>query len=95
MHLSEAQRLIGEIYLHRDRERGAERTLLWLVEEVGELARAHRHGSRKEIEEELADVLAWLLSYANLLDIELEEAFRKKYPGTCTYCSSSPCSCGK
>jgi len=55
MHLSELQKQIREIYLRRDRERGAERTLLWLVEEVGELMRAHRHGSREEIEEEVAE----------------------------------------
>ncbi len=95
MRVSELQRMIAEIYLHRDAERGSEPTLLWLVEEVGELVRAHRRGSRDEIEEEVADVLAWLASYANLMHIDLERAFSKKYPGRCSYCSSTPCRCGK
>lgn len=34
---------------------------------------------KNSIEEEIADVFAWLLSIANLVGVDLEEAFRKKY----------------
>jgi len=52
---------------------------MWFIEEVGELARAIKSGNRDNIEEEIADVAAWLVSLANLLEIDFEEAVLKKY----------------
>lgn len=95
MRISEFQSLIRELYLEKDSRRGAEATLLWLVEEVGELLEAHRRRSREGIEEEIADVIAWVVSYANLAGIEVEEALRRKYPGRCRYCNAMPCRCEK
>jgi NTP pyrophosphatase (non-canonical NTP hydrolase) len=66
-------------YLDRDRERGLYETFSWLVEEVGELAEALRSGDRGRVMEEIADVLAWTLSIANLMDLDVEEAVRLKY----------------
>jgi hypothetical protein len=37
-HLKELQALLDRIYGERDRKRGPERTLLWLVSEVGEVS---------------------------------------------------------
>jgi NTP pyrophosphatase (non-canonical NTP hydrolase) len=90
--IREFQQLIGQIYLDRDQRRGADRTFLWLLEEVGELTRAYR---RKEdnVGKEMADVLAWMVSVANLLGIDLESEVLKKYPRACPLCSSSPCTC--
>jgi NTP pyrophosphatase (non-canonical NTP hydrolase) len=92
LEIREFQRLIGQIYLDRDQRRGADRTFLWLLEEVGELTRAYR---RKEdnVGTEMADVLAWMVSVANLLGIDLESEVLKKYPLVCPLCSSSPCTC--
>lgn len=45
------------------------------------------------IAEELADIIAWAASFANLEGIDLEEAMIKKYPGACYYCNSVPCRC--
>ena len=92
MEIREFQNLIGEIYLGRDQKRGADKTFLWLLEEVGELTRAYR---RKEdhVGEEMADVLAWMVSVANLLGIDLETEVLKKYPRVCPLCSSIPCEC--
>ncbi len=95
MHIAEFQALIRRLYLEKDSRRGAEATLLWLVEEVGELLEAHRKQSREGIEEEIADVIAWVTSYANLAGIDVEEALKKKYPGRCRYCNSMPCTCEK
>ena len=64
-------------FFFKDYQRGVEATALWLVEEVGELAEAVIKGTN--VEEELADVLAWLISLANLLNVDLCEAFKKKY----------------
>jgi len=91
MHIKEFQRMIGEIYRKRDEERGIEKTMLWVVEEVGELAEAVRKGSN--VGEEIADVMAWLVSLANLCDIDVEEEILKKYPGYCIRCGKKPCEC--
>ncbi len=78
--LRQAQDLMRKYYYERDSRRGLYATFTWLVEEVGELAEAILEKRSKEaIEEEVADVLAWLLSLSNLLGIDTEEAFRKKY----------------
>ncbi len=77
MRISEAQRLIRDLYYRRDKARGLLGTYLWFVEEVGELAEAMRES--RGLEEEFADVLAWLLSLANLLGVDVEAAFLGKY----------------
>ncbi len=79
MRIREAQQLIRKTYYEKDKNRGLYATFAWLVEEVGELANAILSGNRDNMEEEIADVLAWLLSVANLLDIDVEKAFIRKY----------------
>ncbi|AMQ17933.1 MazG nucleotide pyrophosphohydrolase domain-containing protein [Thermococcus peptonophilus] len=95
MEIREFQGMIRDIYFHKDSKRGVERTFLWFVEEVGELSEAIRKRDKEAMEEEFADVLAWLASLANLLGIDLEEAAKKKYPGVCPYCGKNPCECGE
>ncbi len=75
------QEAMRKAYLERDRERGLFETFSWLVEEIGELAEALRSGDKEKIAEELADVLAWTLSIANLTGIDASEAVRGKYKG--------------
>ncbi|MFW6128446.1 MAG: MazG nucleotide pyrophosphohydrolase domain-containing protein, partial [Halobacteriota archaeon] len=65
----------------------------WLVEEVGELAEAVRKD--EDIGEEIADIMAWSVSLANLYDIDVEKEVNKKYPGYCIKCGSKPCRCGE
>ena len=79
-------------YGERDRSRGMPATVAHLAEEVGELARAARKGTREEQVHELADVLAWIASLAQQLGIPLDEAARR-YEHGCPRCSSSPCAC--
>ena len=95
MQVREFQALMRELYLDKDSNRGAERTLLWLVEEVGELSEALRKRDGGAMEEELADIIAWTMSLANVLGIDMEEALMDKYPGYCRYCKESPCACKK
>jgi NTP pyrophosphatase (non-canonical NTP hydrolase) len=77
----------------RDRARGVPATVAWLTEELGELARAVRKGTRAEQLHELGDVLAWLASLADQLGLSLEEA-AGRYESGCPRCGSLPCSCG-
>ncbi|RLG48614.1 MAG: nucleotide pyrophosphohydrolase [Thermoproteota archaeon] len=93
MEIREAQLLIRETYSERDRARGSALTALHMVEEVGELLEAVRNGRDSELREEFADVFAWLLSLADLLGVDLEEAFLERYGSGCPKCGSKPCSC--
>jgi len=93
LEIKEFQNLIREVYLDRDAKRGADKTFLWLLEEVGELTRAYRRGEAENVGREMADVIAWLTSVANLLNVDLESELLKKYPQTCPICLSSPCAC--
>jgi NTP pyrophosphatase (non-canonical NTP hydrolase) len=72
--IADFQHLMDELYGEADRERGVPSTVAWLAEEVGELAQAVRKGSREQQLHEFGDVLAWLASLANQMDIELETA---------------------
>src|SRR5437763_1332596 len=77
MELRTVQELMETTYGERDRSRGLPAAVAWLAEEVGELARAIRKGSRDDHVHELGDVLAWLASIANQLDVSLDEAFSR------------------
>ncbi|EHP69223.1 MAG: MazG nucleotide pyrophosphohydrolase domain-containing protein [Metallosphaera yellowstonensis] len=79
MEVKEVQQRLREKFFEKDSERGLFATYTWFVEEVGELAEALLSGDKSSIEEELADVLAWAISIANLAGIDVEEALRKKY----------------
>ncbi len=74
MTLDELQTLMDRLYGEADRARGVPATVAWLCEELGELAQAVRKGGRDEQLHELGDVLAWLASLANQLDLDLTEA---------------------
>jgi NTP pyrophosphatase (non-canonical NTP hydrolase) len=88
----EFQRRMDEQYGARDRERGADRTFCWFVEEVGELSRALRKGTREQQLHELGDAFAWLVSVANLAGLDAQEAI-ERYARGCPKCRATPCSC--
>ena len=87
------QRQIREMYGAKDEARGDAATFLWLTEEFGELATALRSGTQEELALEMADVLAWLATLANIRGIDLEAAVAKKYGHSCPGCGTSPCVC--
>ncbi|MHC4605776.1 MAG: MazG nucleotide pyrophosphohydrolase domain-containing protein [Planctomycetota bacterium] len=92
MEIAEFQKLIRDTYHPRDSGRGPERNFLWFAEEVGELAEAIRHGKKEQLENEFADVLAWLASLANLTGVDMERAI-DKYRKGCPGCGAIPCTC--
>jgi len=92
MDLAELQRAIADTYLERDRARGADGTFRWMVEEVGELARALRDGDAAQLEHESGDVLAWLISVANVTGVDLDGAVAR-YAKGCPRCGERPCAC--
>ena len=86
------QEQIEAIYLERDRRRGIAADFRWLVEEIGELAKALRGDSREQLAAEFADALAWLCTLASLTGISLEQAVTK-YADGCPKCGGTPCQC--
>jgi len=90
--LSELQATIDATFGARDRTRGVDGTFRWWVEEVGEVAKALRQRDPAELEHELGDALAWLVSVANLAEVDLTRAMRR-YADGCPRCGRSPCAC--
>ena len=93
MHIREFQDMMRRIYFHRDSERGAVGTFDWLVEEVEELREALKEKNTKAMENEFADVFAWLASLANVVNVDLEKAAMTKYDNRCPKCGQTPCKC--
>ncbi|MBN2563911.1 MAG: nucleotide pyrophosphohydrolase [Phycisphaerae bacterium] len=92
MDLKELQQLIETMYSAKDRKRGSAGTFLWLMEEVGELAAALAEGAQAEKEAEFADVLAWLVTLANVEGVDLNRAM-EKYAKGCPGCGEMICRC--
>ena len=97
MKISDFQNLLKDLYLQKDLNRGVKSTFIWLIEEIGELATLLNSVDvdKKKVSEEIADIIAWTISLANILDIDIEKALFDKYPNKCKKCSSSPCRCEK
>jgi NTP pyrophosphatase (non-canonical NTP hydrolase) len=94
MDIEEAQEMMRRIYLERDKSRGVIGTLDRTIDELEELRNAIQNKDPESaIADEVADVFAWLCSIANLMDINVSEAFYKKYSGVCSKCKRSPCEC--
>ncbi len=93
--LREFQQIIEATYFEKDSARGLEGSFMWLVEEVGELARALNSPTSNTTEErqEFADVLAWIASIASIRGIDLADCVREKYSKGCPRCQKSPCIC--
>lgn len=96
--LADLQRLIRDMYYEKDVIRGTSGTFMWLMEEVGELSAALREsdGSSEKHEAlsaEFADVLAWLVTIANVAKVDLNQAVVKKYGTGCPGCGRLVCEC--
>lgn len=79
--LAAFQQHIRDRYFAADSARGSAKTFVWFIEEIGELATALNGEDRANLEEEFADVLAWLCTMANINGIDLDAAVRAKYLG--------------
>lgn len=84
--LAAFQHHISSRYETVDRARGWAKTFAFFIEEVGELATALTSESRTpeqkaNLEEEFADVVAWLCTLANISDVDLADAVARKYLG--------------
>ena len=85
--------MIRDMYVRKDETRGISGTFMWLMEEMGELAAAFREGSHEEQSEDFADVLAWLVTIANVAGVDLTQAVQRKYGSGCPGCGQLVCTC--
>jgi NTP pyrophosphatase (non-canonical NTP hydrolase) len=85
--LADLQQYMREMVKERGFKDDVAQRFVLLMEEMGELAKASRKHAgmgfaddteRKDLENEAADVLIVFLGLCNLLDIDLEKAFRAK-----------------
>jgi NTP pyrophosphatase (non-canonical NTP hydrolase) len=79
--IADFQRHISQRYEKVDRQRGWPKTFAYFIEEIGELATAltNAEKDRGNLEEEFADVIAWLCTLANITDVDLARAITRKY----------------
>jgi NTP pyrophosphatase (non-canonical NTP hydrolase) len=91
--IAELQARIRATYGERDAARGVDASFGWFVEEVGELSRAIRREGHEERVVEFTDVLAWLVTLADLCDVDLGTEVARRYGVGCPKCSASPCTC--
>lgn len=91
--LTDLQQHIRKMYFDKDAARGVEGTFMWLMEEVGELSSALRGDDRENLAEEFADVIAWLVTIANVANVDLNAALLAKYGGGCPGCGQLACRC--
>ena len=73
MEILALQQIVRDRYFKTDNDRGIYHTALWFHEEVGELSSAIANGDKQNAKEEFADVLMWLLTLANLMEVDMEE----------------------
>lgn len=83
------QQHIRDRYYPTDKTRGTPGTFMWFIEEIGELATALQDANkpdappppevRANLEEEFADVIAWLCTLANINEVDLAAALQRKY----------------
>lgn len=83
---ADLQRLIRDRYYATDSARGTPATFMWFIEEVGELSTALANNApgksptpaeRANLDEEFADVIAWLCTLANINNVDLAKALEK------------------
>lgn len=73
MEIAALQKIVRDRYFATDNARGIYHTALWFHEEVGELSSAIARGDLENAKEEFADVLMWLLTLANIMEIDMED----------------------
>lgn len=72
--------MMRTLYFKRYKQRGVPATFNWLKDELDELYEALQEGNIEDAKEEFADVMAWLASLANIVDVDLEKTVLKKIP---------------
>lgn len=77
--IKEAQLLVDRLEREKGFSLDIRDKILWLVEEVGELSQAFKHNDKARMAEEAIDVLFFIVSILEKLNVNGDEIFMKKY----------------
>jgi len=81
------------LYLWHHEGEDPVRIVQHIGEEVAEVSEALRHKDMENVAKEMADVLSWILTFCNRMDIDLEGVMWRIYPYECRKCEKAPCVC--
>jgi len=89
----EHQALHGTLYSWQHKKEFPIVVAAHIVEEAGEVSEAFSHQRSDDVAEEMADVLGWVFTLANRVEIDLADTIWEFYPYACRVCHEAPCSC--
>ncbi len=95
MTMNEVQEMIELAYGAKDRELTLAEQMMWLQEEVGELAQAIRKGTDEDVKLEVCDVFARMFAITLELDVDVELLMTNRYLKGCPKCDASVCVCDR
>ncbi len=102
--LGQHARNLYQLFNDRNCQYGVDYCLLRLFSEAAEItefeqgvaaAGMNAHQIQLEYAKEIADVLAWVIAIAGILEIDIEVAVMSVYGRGCPVCSQKPCMCTK
>lgn len=89
--IKDFQNELNDLYYNSNKNREPEYIYSYLARNSSYLSRSVlRNG---DIEGSYIKTISWLFAFASVLDIDLEDAFLRKFPRVCPYCTAIPCSC--
>lgn len=91
--LSDWQAMLKRIYGRVNRIQMLIQVWLHVSEEIGEISGAFRKRKEDNLREETADAIAWILSTATKLNVNLQDLVLSQYPGRCFICGKEKCEC--
>ncbi|MBI4592079.1 hypothetical protein HY733_01385 [Candidatus Uhrbacteria bacterium] len=90
--LDEWQSFFARLYGSNNTRDGRHAVHCHLSEELGEMIRAMRDLDQLNAQEEIADLFAWWLGYANVIGIEsVSTLIYQVYTDRCPHCGQNPC----
>lgn len=100
--LADWSKHMSDVYGERNRRKGIDYVMGRLTNEIGELLslamrlpelEGNQEQTLHEFSLELADVISWIMTSANVLSVDLEQAVARRYKNGCTSCQAIPCTC--
>lgn len=89
--IQDVQRYLVGLYGNKNESRSIDYLYSYLFRNASYLTRViKRSGDPKD---NFVKTVSWLFAIASRLNIDVEAAFLKKYPGVCPYCISNSCAC--
>ena len=89
--ISEYQQYLKELYGASNAKRGSDYIYGYLSRSFAYLGK--NIAINQASNEDFFRSLSWLLAFANLYEINMQQTLYSRFPGICPYCLTSPCQC--